>query len=220
MGCNAWNHPAGCACGWGGVNYGHAATPAQESLSRATARLIWRSFVSPNARCPECKDLVYFYQSENGGRVFFDDLGPPWPKHPCTDRRTWEWPAGTGFRLKEDEAREATRPPDWQREGWVPVAMVKWTVGRPARRIKDRLMGAIVWSAEDASERKVLWLARQSFNWSGLVMMRPDPQSPHRMEFQTFQLDGDAVRVQRLVTVKNDILTTVATLLSRLREKR
>jgi hypothetical protein len=28
---------------------------------------------------------VYFYQSPYGGRVFFDELGPPWPKHPCTD---------------------------------------------------------------------------------------------------------------------------------------
>ena len=27
------------------------------------------------------------YQSPNGGRVFFDDLGWPWPKHPCTDNQ-------------------------------------------------------------------------------------------------------------------------------------
>jgi hypothetical protein len=202
------------------VNYGRAATPAREGLSRATARLIWRSFVNPNARCPECKDLVYFYQSENGGRVFFDELGPPWPKHPCTDRRTWGWPAGTGFRLKEDEVKEATRPASWQREGWVPVAMVKWRAGWPTPRLRDRLVGAIVWSAEDASELKVLWLPRQSFNWSGLVMMRRDPRSPHRIEFETVRLDGDAVRVQRLLAVKDDPLTTVPTLLSRLRDKR
>jgi hypothetical protein len=28
---------------------------------------------------------VFFYQNENGSRVFFDELGPPWPKHSCTD---------------------------------------------------------------------------------------------------------------------------------------
>ncbi|QJU56371.1 hypothetical protein HL653_14975 [Sphingomonas sp. AP4-R1] len=28
---------------------------------------------------------MFFYQNEYGSRVFFDDLGPPWPKHPCTD---------------------------------------------------------------------------------------------------------------------------------------
>jgi hypothetical protein len=32
-----------------------------------------------------CGDRVFFYQSPNGGRVFFDHLGWPWPKHPCTD---------------------------------------------------------------------------------------------------------------------------------------
>src|SRR4051812_38741158 len=43
------------------------------------------SYVNPNARCPVCGASVYFYQSPFGGRVFFDELGPPWPKHPCTD---------------------------------------------------------------------------------------------------------------------------------------
>jgi hypothetical protein len=43
------------------------------------------SYVNPNARCPVCGASVYFYQSPYGGRVFFDELGPPWPKHPCTD---------------------------------------------------------------------------------------------------------------------------------------
>lgn len=42
--------------------------------------------VVPNARCPVCGAKVYFYANEFGSRVFFDDLGPPWPKHPCTDR--------------------------------------------------------------------------------------------------------------------------------------
>ena len=42
-------------------------------------------FVNPNANCPECGAPVFFYQNEHGSRVFFDELGPPWPKHPCTD---------------------------------------------------------------------------------------------------------------------------------------
>lgn len=220
MGCNAWNH-VGCNCGWGGSNYGRATTPARETLSRSAAREIWRSFVNPNARCPVCKDPVFYYQSENGGRVFFDQLDWPWPKHPCTDRPTWRWPAGAGFRLKEDDVKEPSNPPVWQREGWVPVAKFKRTAGRPTRKIKDSLTGAIVWSAEDASELKVLWPQRLSFNWSGLVMMRPDPRSPsYRVEFKTIRWDGDTVRVERLVAVKNDILTTVPTLLNRLRDKR
>ncbi len=33
-------------------------------------------------KCPECGEEVYFVR-HNGGTVWFDDLGQPWPKHPC-----------------------------------------------------------------------------------------------------------------------------------------
>lgn len=49
----------------------------------------FESYTIPNARCPVCRDIVFFYQSEHGGRVFFDPpLGPPWNKHLCTDSRS------------------------------------------------------------------------------------------------------------------------------------
>lgn len=35
-------------------------------------------------RCPRCHAEVYFVQ-HNGGSVWFDDLGQPWPKHGCYD---------------------------------------------------------------------------------------------------------------------------------------
>ena len=54
-------------------------------LKRNSARYISGCYVNPNAKCPVCGDAVYFYANEHGSRVFFDDLGPPWPKHPCTD---------------------------------------------------------------------------------------------------------------------------------------
>lgn len=49
------------------------------------ARGYTSTFVNPNANCPVCGAEVFFYQNEHGSRVFFDELGPPWPKHPCTD---------------------------------------------------------------------------------------------------------------------------------------
>jgi hypothetical protein len=53
---------------------------------------------------------VYFYKSPYGGRVYFDDLGPPWPKHPCTDHvRTDSHPSGE---LKKFVAKKET--------GWRP----------------------------------------------------------------------------------------------------
>lgn len=33
--------------------------------------------------------MCFFYQNEFGSRVYFDDLGPPWPKHPCTDNTNY-----------------------------------------------------------------------------------------------------------------------------------
>jgi len=54
-------------------------------LKGNAARSISGCYVNPNAKCPVCGDAVYFYANEHGSRVFFDDLGPPWPKHPCTD---------------------------------------------------------------------------------------------------------------------------------------
>jgi len=44
------------------------------------------SYLDPNARCPVCGASVFFYSSPHNGRVFFDDVGWPWPKHPCTDK--------------------------------------------------------------------------------------------------------------------------------------
>jgi hypothetical protein len=96
--CNAWNHPADCNCGWGGDGhfggggFGGYGGGGDGSTFRSTFDgevfefpfVSYPSYVNPNARCPVCGD-VYFYQSPYGGRVFFDDLGPPWPKHPCTD---------------------------------------------------------------------------------------------------------------------------------------
>jgi hypothetical protein len=48
------------------------------------------AFVNPNAKCPVCGVSVFYYQNEHGSRVFFDELGPPWPKHPCTDEGPYQ----------------------------------------------------------------------------------------------------------------------------------
>lgn len=47
-----------------------------------------KAFTIPNATCPKCGASVYYYEHPNGARVFFDSLGPPWPKHPCTTTMT------------------------------------------------------------------------------------------------------------------------------------
>ena len=70
------------------------------------------SYTTPNAKCPVCGSRVYFYQSPDGGRVFFDDLGPPWPKHPCTDNPSVK---------VSMSAVGGVRDSAWQRSGWRPA---------------------------------------------------------------------------------------------------
>jgi hypothetical protein len=85
--CNAYNHPSWCMCGWGGEGYEGVGRSGNIWSWHAGIRTLYPSYVNPNATCPACHASVYFYQSPDGGRVYFDDLGPPWPKHPCTDSR-------------------------------------------------------------------------------------------------------------------------------------
>jgi hypothetical protein len=92
-----YNHYPSCQCGWC-VAHGRTVDKAalrNEMARRTSADFLKRNgasrlgsscFVAPNATCPVCKASVYFYANSNGSRVFFDELGPPWPKHPCTDR--------------------------------------------------------------------------------------------------------------------------------------
>lgn len=77
MSCNAWNHPVGCNCGWGGAYYEADTSTYQNHWN------ITKSYTTPNALCQLCGAKLFFYKSPLGGRVYFDHLGPPWPKHSC-----------------------------------------------------------------------------------------------------------------------------------------
>lgn len=68
------------------------------------------SYVNPNAKCPECDEQVFFYQSEYGGKVYFDELGPPWPKHACTDSR-----------------KKTIVTPSWLKAGWKPCILISYS---------------------------------------------------------------------------------------------
>ncbi|WP_426434064.1 hypothetical protein [Bradyrhizobium genosp. P] len=72
--------------------------------------------MNPNAHCPVCGSSVFFYRSPYNGRVFFDDLGWPWPKHCCTDNRG-EPRRATRNSIVPKSAHES----GWHREGWNPL---------------------------------------------------------------------------------------------------
>lgn len=128
MGCNAWNHRADCDCGWGGdtgggsgrhpsVLYNIWTTPRYRDLD---------SYVIPNAHCPVCGAEVFYYQSPYGGKVYFDELGPPWPKHSCTDSGVQSG-SGSHRLIAASERRPrqlaTSEKPRAPRTGWSPLVV-------------------------------------------------------------------------------------------------
>ena len=101
------NHYSSCTCGWcsggGGGGRSISVAVAPEPLPAAGTRSTWEcdGFCRPT-RCPLCGAQVYFVR-HNGGSVWFDDLGPPWPKHGCFEEEI------LSIRLREVLAAESGR---------------------------------------------------------------------------------------------------------------
>jgi hypothetical protein len=125
--CNAANHSPSCDCGFGGDTGGggwHWGTVSNFTRHYTAPSFGWardhggtvESYVNPNAHCPVCGCPVFFYRSPHNGRVFFDSLGWPWPKHPCTDNRG-EPQRTTRSSLEVDPPQS----PAWQEDGWSPL---------------------------------------------------------------------------------------------------
>ncbi len=128
--CNAWNHPPSCTCGFGGEGHtgyraSHSPHSSNQSYGVPEIKPALESYVIPNAACPVCGDLVFFYQSPDGGRVFFDELGPPWPKHPCTDHTSIPAMPDMGrIRGSKVGAKTYSR----QEKGWSPFFIYEVSV--------------------------------------------------------------------------------------------
>jgi hypothetical protein len=80
---NAWNHEPDCTCGWGGEGH-RGRSPGGYAISPIGC-FRWQhrdeDFCRPTT-CPRCRASVFFVR-HNGGSVWFDELGHPWPKHAC-----------------------------------------------------------------------------------------------------------------------------------------
>jgi len=87
--CNAFGHLRSCRCGWGHpgeISYTNNYPPQQESILRNFATTLYgstRSITRSNYKCKWCGEKVFYFQSNNGGKVLFDCLGKPWPIHDC-----------------------------------------------------------------------------------------------------------------------------------------
>lgn len=102
------NHYADCTCGWcsGGGGGGSRAAVAPAPLPAAGTRSTWDSgdFCGPTS-CPICGAEVFFVR-HNGGSVWFDELGSPWPKHACFDDEYY------GSRLRTTLHEESRKRPN------------------------------------------------------------------------------------------------------------
>lgn len=72
------------------------------------------AFTIPNATCQVCGAKVFYYEHPNGARVLFDQLGPPWPKHPCYE-------AGQAINRNVITQAATATGPHWVQEGWQPL---------------------------------------------------------------------------------------------------
>lgn len=175
MPCNAHGHSPLCECGWGGVKYDPWKPKLNVDWSKAVSHTI------PNARCPICSVKVFFYRSPEGGAVFFDDLGPPWPKHPCTSSEV--------RRQADNVVRERNKKKSGKnkKRTWWPY---------PCGKVESLPNGEGVCLC--GIDEKRLYVATRVSNIAAHtpVWVRPFNGVPGKYHVSTFRLKGGAIKEQ------------------------
>ncbi len=94
------------------------------------------------AKCRFCGDEVFFFSCSCGSRVFFDELGPPWPEHRCDfSRSDRHWAnsrsrtkyADGSVRVEISDGITAVRPAACDDRSWSIAQHVVATAKRDAR---------------------------------------------------------------------------------------
>jgi len=227
MGCNAWNHDIDCPCAFrGGNGYGGggggrrfsatAVDPGPPSWSRSRSGGTVASYVNTNAYCPVCGEKVIFYRSPYDGRVFFDPpLGPPWPKHPCTDSRQWgtDRPrpvADNVVPLRRPEVA-AARPEHTealpQALGWEPLASAKVYGNDGAMLLTGDVQGTFT---------ELSILGGGVFDRDGPIWTRPRRDAPGLFELAVLWSDPWGTHPRELLAFDKKLLPLGTDLLARL----
>lgn len=114
--------------------------------------------------------------------MFFDELGPPWPKHPCTDNLR----AMTEPVLPPNPIVRQLIPLEWKPTDWQPfvpscepvrIGALDFFIRSGVLRINDELTSLPATFIDDAP---VFW--------------RRSPQHPAWLEFSTFKVVGSNLR--------------------------
>jgi hypothetical protein len=123
----------------GGGCRGHYNTGKNSIRNTFQSKYTYNSFVNPNAWCPVCGDEVFFYQSPYGGRIYFDELGPPWPKHLCTDNSSSKPSGRSSWALHGYQS--IVKRYQWQVEGWMPLICTKIVSGKGFTELQGLIDG-------------------------------------------------------------------------------
>lgn len=206
MVCNAHNHAPDCPCGFGGDTGGGGW--ASNWLSGNGPSFGWlrdgsgtvSSYVDPNAHCPVCGAAVFFYRSPYDGRVFFDQLGPPWPKHPCTDNGYEPRRTGNSKVSHKDET-----PTEWVRSGWKPLYYPRVYTGRDRARVEGTL----------SDDRLEVTLADGAAIDPGPVFLRELPGRPGLFEIAYLHSDRIATRSKSATAYDSRLAAAGADLIKR-----
>lgn len=179
MPCNAHGHSPLCECGWGGVNYDPWRPKSNVDWSQATSHTV------PNASCPVCSIKVFFYRSPDGGAVFFDDLGPPWPEHPCTSN-------GAHRRVENilQERNKRKKGKRNNRNSWWPY---------PCSKVESLISGE--GSCLYGTDQKRLYVRTKASNIPAHtpIWIRPFPEESGKYQVSTFRLIDGAIKEQGYV---------------------
>ena len=81
----------------------------------------FRAFTVPNVKCKTCHQLVYYYEHPSGSRVLFDELGPPWPLHPCFV---------AGQQKKQSGLKTLAKSVSKKEKGWFPLVIERAELDR------------------------------------------------------------------------------------------
>lgn len=133
---------------------------------------------------------MFFYQSPFGGKVFFDELGPPWPKHPCTD-------SGLGMNLggqrsslahkqHSGNTTTANRLPRAPRAGWAPLVVERMVPKGPVDlMITDKMLNAL--------GKAVIPVPTMSYRNRPLFWRR-SPTDPSQIQVASFSDSAEGIR--------------------------
>jgi hypothetical protein len=100
--CNAYNHSPDCDCGFGGVWYGNLPGHSSGRPPGLIADQNWHEIA-----CWWCGQRVFFVRNTNTGGCFLcDEMGEPWPMHPCWEEHAADFPSHISHVLFERLARK------------------------------------------------------------------------------------------------------------------